>query len=522
MKYTISLTVLLAMAALAACTDDPLDTQEPLIPESTSKTVTLTATLSSKHGASTKALTENTDGTMSVAWAVGEEIWVRYTNKSGSEIENAKATVTAVDADGRATISVDLDDPKDNTTVILGYPYAYYMNDNLPEQDGKLSTISQYYDTAYGTGLLRVDGDKPVLDGNVAMRSRSLIWKFGHFTVGTEEIPEMIYNIALYVRETDGSFTRLAQADLYTTTSPFYIAVPDLPNDLTNKDIYIVVENGTTTGSRYFKGKSGITLQAGKVYSTPSLALKQVSIYDAPAFEFLYPYRGWIIADDGKLYKHKNSIPGEGQCVGMVVYWGAPGTADSSSNTYSGLAIAPDYFPTNKYEGIAWSSDATHTCLTPCTTHGEGRADMSGISNTAALLSTEHLADGHAHPAAQAVAGYSIPTPPNASGWFLPSYGQWLKALTSYCGQGDSLGETGEGGNQTTFNSFINDLTAVGSDISSSASSNFFFWTSTEYDAGNAFLIQSAQQKTIRFVSASKTSGGGFLSERNVRPFFAF
>ena len=521
MRHAYTLAALLTSAALLSCSKEPLETpvQEPV---NDSRIITLTATLAPKSdGAATKALTENGNGTITASWCVDDEIWVGYTNNSGSTVENAKAIVTDVDTDGRATITMNLVDPKDNTEITLGYPYSYYMSDNLPEQDGKLSTIAQHYDTAYGTGLLKVNGGTAELEDNVAMRNRTLIWKFNTFTEGTVAFG-FVHKIMLFLQESDGDFYTLADVAVYNTSAPYYIAVPALAGDMKDATIYIAIEDDSTTGSRYFKGKSGVTLQAGKMYATPSLALKQVSIYDAPAFEFLYPYRGWVIANDGKMYKHKNSIPGEGQCVGMVAYWGAPGTADSSSETYSGLAIAPDYFPSTKYTGIAWSSDATHTCLTPCTTHGKGRADMSGISNTAALLSAEHLADGHAHPTAQAVAGYSVPTPPGASGWFLPTYGQWLKALTSYCGQGDSLGETGEGGNQTTFNSFINDLTAASSGISSSASSNFFFWTSTEYDAGNAFLVQSAQQKTIRFVFASKTSGGDFLSERNVRPFFAF
>lgn len=202
----------------------------------------------------------------------------------------------------------------------------------------------------------------------------------------------------------------------------------------------------------------------------------------------------------------------------MVVYWGEPGTADASSDTYCGLAMALDYFPTTDRAVIKWCSDAMHTCLTPCTTFAAAKADIAGIANTAALLDADHLSDGHSHPAAQAVADYSVVTPPGASGWFLPACGQLYKAMSSYWNSIVSVSDFGRTfGNSTALNTLRNELDYAGATEKISTWSPFFsFWSSTEYDNEKAITLQYLSK--FSFEKDSKTGS----SYANVRPFFAF
>ena len=428
-------TVLTAATLFISCTVDNLDIPEIPEPVDGSKVVTLKVTLPSKSGTATKALTEN-GNTITASWAKDDEILVMYTKTDGSIYNYIKATVTGVDADGRATITMELTDPKDNTTIQFGYPYSYYYGE-APDQDGTLETIAAHYDTARGEGLLRVDGDVASIDGNIVMRNTAFIWKFSSITDGTNSLISKMRTISIGVELGEGIVYHIGDATLSSPdpSKPVYIAAPALESvvSLTGIKIYIMSDiSGDEKGTVYFTSKSGVTMEMGKFYSTPQLALRQVRIGDAPK-DHQPPYRGWTIAADGTLYKDALSASEDYKDpVGMVVYWGEPGTADASSDTYCGLAMALDYFPTTDRAVIKWCSDATHTCLTPCTTFAAAKADIAGIANTAALLDADHLSDGHSHPAAQAVADYSVVTPPGASGWFLPACGQLYKAMSSY------------------------------------------------------------------------------------------
>ena len=218
-----------------ACTNDDIATDD-----NAAKTVTFTATLAPKGGASrdqsracssfgetqpalaegkgggeaTRAITVNNKGTanetLTTAWKVGEEIAVYY-QKSDDTYATAKARVQSVDPTSHeATIATvtnhHLVDPKDGTTVKFVYPaslmksdgtiywYKIYHNQigylTTPETGGgsgqgqstvdlgSITTISNNFDLATATGTIAVTGTEASVSGKVKMENQVCICKF--------------------------------------------------------------------------------------------------------------------------------------------------------------------------------------------------------------------------------------------------------------------------------------------------------------------------------------------------------
>ena len=141
---------------------------------------------------------------------------------------------------------------------------------------------------------------------------------------------------------------------------------------------------------------------------------------------------GKIIGSDGLIYANKSAVEAAGKTgIAMIVYVGDAGTADASSTTYKGLAIALTdantssviWAPNYAWESIGsipkWLTDDSQ----------DASLDIRGISNTAYLVGK-----GSSYEAATAVDNYNVPTPTGTSDWFLPSMGQWYLFLHGMCG----------------------------------------------------------------------------------------
>ena len=253
----------LSLAALAltattflACSNDNLTIENN--PTKQDKIVTLTATLSSKGGTYTKALTDPGDGTLSSTWAVSEEIEVQYeksTDPADSPSGSAKATVTAVDGSGKATITVDLVDPKDgNTGIYFHYPYSLATGTkNLNnDQTGTLADIEANFDDITGDGTLNVSGGVATLPTGVAMTRNVCVWKFS-FTDGSSDITSAVTALNIKV----GSISEYNVAP--SSQSAIYVAMSKANNQP------ITITAATATGN-YSYSKSGITLDNGNFY----------------------------------------------------------------------------------------------------------------------------------------------------------------------------------------------------------------------------------------------------------------
>ena len=249
-------------ATLGACSNDDITAIQT--PVQKGNVVTLTATLSPKDGATTRALTDN-GTTVGATWAIGEELEVMYEDThSGTPI--AKGKITAVDGSGKATLSVDLIDPKTGG-IYFHYPYAiaHGGKDNKLDQIGTLADIATNFDemTDDGTLTLDVTGEVATLP-DVTLNRDVCIWKM-NFEVGGSDITNTI--TALNIKVGD-----IKEYDISPNAlSAIYVAMNGC------SDQTITITAATPTGI-YSYSKAGVSLVNGKFYrSTVALTAAAAS-----------------------------------------------------------------------------------------------------------------------------------------------------------------------------------------------------------------------------------------------------
>lgn len=245
----------LTATTFLACSNDNLTIENN--PTKQDKIVTLTATLSPKGGTNTKALTDPDNGTLTSTWTVDEEIEVQYeksTDPADNPSGSAKATVTSVDGSGKATITVDLVDPKDgNTGIYFHYPYslATGTKDLKTDQIGTLGDIAANFDEVKGDGVLSVSGGVATLPTNVPMTRNVSILKLA-FTNGGSPLTDITaLNIKVGKMEID--------VNPATPLDEVYVAL----NSCSGQEI--TISAATTTGT-YSYSKAGVNLVNGKFY----------------------------------------------------------------------------------------------------------------------------------------------------------------------------------------------------------------------------------------------------------------
>lgn len=252
-------------ATLGACSNEIMVVEQT--PVKQNNIVTLTATLSPKGGDdATRALADN-GTTIGANWAIGEELEVMYEDTyDGSPF--AKGKITAVDGSGRATLTVDLIDPKTGG-IYFHYPYAiaHGGKDNKLDQIGTLADIAANFDemTDDGTLTLDVTGGVATLP-DVTLNRNVCIWKM-NFEVGGSDITNTITALNIKVgaiKEYDISPNAL---------SAIYVAM----NSCSDQTITITA---ATPSGIYSCSKAGVSLTNGKFYrSTITLTAAAASGY---------------------------------------------------------------------------------------------------------------------------------------------------------------------------------------------------------------------------------------------------
>jgi hypothetical protein len=241
------------VATFGACSNEDLAVEEA--PVQKSKIVTLTATLGPKDGPTTRALTDN--GTsIGSTWAENEKVLVKYLSGAYSSPAEAEGTVTSVDGNGKATITVALDDPTEGDTPIsFYYPYVSYTGEKLigMEQTGTLADISANYDRVSGSGTLNVTSGTPTLPDDVGMTREVCIWKLA-FTDGVNDITADITNLTI----SDGNGNDYIVSPPAGAKSTIWVAMAGI----TSKTVTITA----TTGSGLYTIEKVISLANGKFY----------------------------------------------------------------------------------------------------------------------------------------------------------------------------------------------------------------------------------------------------------------
>jgi len=225
-----------------------------------------TATIPAAGGNTKTAYTE--DGTsISVAWSVNDQIALIHTGVKDV------ATVTAVDASGKATIEGTLTgSPADGDNITLAYPAdAVDASQNLDPaardkfyaQDGTLKFIQDNIDFRLGNGKIAVQGSNAWLKEDVTLESLIAVWKL---TLQDDaSTPNALAATELRLRvggELVARAASTAKSEYYVGVAPFVSTSPGVAVEATvGADTYLYCKNG------------GVTLGESKYYqSTVSMA----------------------------------------------------------------------------------------------------------------------------------------------------------------------------------------------------------------------------------------------------------
>lgn len=183
---------------------------------------------------------------------------------------------------------------------------------------------------------------------------------------------------------------------------------------------------------------------------------------------------GWRIGSDGKAYSPVGALPAGVTAAAMIAYVGAAGSADASSTSYKGLAIALS-------EASTYCDWGDNNSELAGVSHSKTMTDHKGFLN--GIADTETLNTKYSGKAATVAKNYetTVSAPPGTSGWFLPSSGQWLKffeaAGVNVAGWSDWGAAPGGVGDWTKVHNLM-EAAATGSSIQSYN----WYLSSSEYD----------------------------------------
>ena len=291
-----------------------------------------------------------------------------------------------------------------------------------------------------------------------------------------------------------GTFTvsRSGDGDITATSSDESIATTSV-----NQSTGVVTVNKIAAGTATIT----ITVAASDNYEAYAGTALTVSVSSNSLAQATTEDVGKIIGADGKIYATKAAAESANTtAVAMIVYVGDPGTADASSTSYKGLAVALSDFNTN---GSAWfgtsnvyseySSDCVYRSKT--VTDHTSYQDMNGIANTNQMADQTGKCEGHtSHAAASDARNYKYSSsvaagtvPANCSQWFLPSSGQWMRMLHDTFGITFSNWNQYASGSTTAYTNIKQKFTDAG--VGDSMFADDYYWSSSEYNDGYAIYV---------------------------------
>ena len=226
----------------------------------TTKTVTLTTTIS-MDGGTTRAITiDGNKGVGVKTFATGEQIAVAYTNTSSKRVvavSNALAEGDIAEGRKNATITVTLTNPVAGSVDYI-YPASMAKSDGtanfsaLCMQDGTLANLASKLDYAKGSGTMTESGGIFTLP-NITLQNQLAIFKL-IIKNGSDDITSSITGLTISDGTNTYTVSRSAAAD------PIYMAMQPISSD---KTISFVANS---TSSSYFKSVTGKAFEANKIY----------------------------------------------------------------------------------------------------------------------------------------------------------------------------------------------------------------------------------------------------------------
>ena len=400
MKHIIWLAALaLTAATWSACSNK----DEFTVPEqpAQARTFTVSTTLSPRDGgvATRSTMTDNGDGSISAAWEVDDQIWVRYRNTSDNLVTTT-ATVTAVNPSTKAaTITVSLTDPVNGGEINFGYPISYYerSKDLSTDQLGTLDDINANYAAIFCVRNMTVSGSDVTLPA-MTMHPETCIWKFS-FTDGSNDITSAITKLVISFSNSEDNETYIVTPSLQST---IYVSLLK-----TRFPSTVSITAQTATGV-YRKTAASITLEDGYTYTTTGFALKKAEV-------------GKVFGADGNIYDNATAATTAGtSAVAMITYVGT-NTGEASPYNH-GLALAMS--DANAGSNCAWTTSSGSTVHSQLYSTSSFTSE-SGVQYNAAQNDVTYPAFKYA------IANNGISAPTGCSDWFLASGYQWDQMISA-------------------------------------------------------------------------------------------
>jgi len=268
----------------------------------------------------------------------------------------------------------------------------------------------------------------------------------------------------------------------------------------------------TRTSTGAFSGTITVTGSGDSNHNAPSSISISVSGENTYNFSSVTSSDvGKVLCSNGHVHNTVSDATSSGcTASGIICYVGDHGSVDDSNSTYKGLAIAlADCSAT--YGTIGWCSPSTANCLASDYLASDVATAITmknGINTTYHLVNkTLSGTSSHTHDAAQRANNFSTARPSGASGWFLPSVGQWNLILK---------GLTGSSSNLSTYNNSTFKASNVNSKITAAGGTGLqseSYWSSTEKSTYYAWLVS---------LNSGYASSTGKNVNEYVRAVFAF
>jgi len=316
-----------ALLTVTGCTVD-----DTAIDNNAAKTVTFTATLAPKGGASrdqsracssfgetqpalaegkggddaTRAITTGTEGgkeVLTTAWKSGEKIALYY--QTGPDTyAKVEATVGTPNADGSAPITATLTGAIDGGTVKFVYPASLMDKSGdikwssirinqkgyltTPETGsgsgqgqstvdlGSITTISNNFDLATATGTIAVTGTEASVSGKVKMENQVCICKFN---ISLTDADATVTHYDITIAFEGGETYQLKEIpkdrlnELYVAMRPVSSALAIITAEGYQSSGSGISSSSPTIISTHFKYINSVTLDAGKFYRNVPVTL---------------------------------------------------------------------------------------------------------------------------------------------------------------------------------------------------------------------------------------------------------
>ncbi len=397
-------TKIFMMAALAltfaACSNDDNDLAQQPAEQPANDEITITATLSSDDGATTRVL--GIDGSnIASTWETTDQFAILYHN--GTEQTKSIATVKEING---TTVTITFTIPAslaNNTDCTIVYPASAANAANtgadvetaLAAQDG---TIENCPEVRVGTAT--IDKDNHNLTSVTQLIAQNAIFKF---TLGSA-----IDDTHPLVIKDDADNTVVTVTPTASMTEA-YVAMP-AGGSTTYKF------QATTADNKIAKSGAA-TITAGKYYQTTLTARYPLALASATADDL-----GSVITSDGYIYLNATRATAASKtAVAMIAYVGSNNCELSPYN--HGLALAMSDADGGNY--CKWKTektDAGHSY----------KPTSTSFNSESGLQYNDATHNSNTYPAFKtAMANNSTAAPTGCSAWFLPSGYQWNQMINA-------------------------------------------------------------------------------------------